>query len=65
MTNTLSELKNINLQEVDIEDESNSSLLDEYNIRTIPTIVILNEDNSIKETFKGVVSKELIENAIK
>jgi glutaredoxin len=65
MTNTLSQIDNIELQEVDIEDDSNSALLDEYKIRTIPTIVILNEDNSIKEIFKGVVSKELIENAIK
>lgn len=65
MTSTLSQIDNIELQEVDIEDDSNSALLDEYKVRTIPTIVILNEDNSIKEIFKGVVSKELIENAIK
>jgi thioredoxin-related protein len=65
MTSTLSQIDNIELQEVDIEDDSNSALLDEYKVRTIPTIVILNEDGSINKTLKGIVSKEYIEYVIK
>jgi thiol-disulfide isomerase/thioredoxin len=65
MTDILNQIDNIELQEIDVEDDNNSALLDKYKIRTIPTIVILNEDESIKETFKGIVSKELIEYAVK
>jgi glutaredoxin len=65
MTDILNQIDNIELQEIDVEDDNNSALLDKYKIRTIPTIVILNEDGSIKETFRGIVSKELIEYAVK
>lgn len=65
MTNTLSQVEGAELREIDINDENSLSLMEKYNIRTIPTVIILNEDDSIKEVFKGIVPKESIENAIR
>lgn len=64
MSNKLTELKDVEIQEVDIMDDNNENLLDEYNISTVPTIVILAEDNTPLARFTGIIPIEDIKKVI-
>lgn len=64
MSKRLKELKNVSIQDIDIDEEDNESLLDEWKIRTIPTIIVLAEDNSFIAEFKDIVSIEKIQEAL-
>lgn len=55
----------IEVQDVDITDEDNESLLDEWKIRTIPTTVVLGKHNELLGEFKGIVSIEKIQELCK
>lgn len=57
MGNILNEITNIIVEDIDIENEDNVSLINKYKIRTIPTILITNNGEIIKE-FKGVIPKD-------
>lgn len=61
MSKKLAELKNVEIQDVDINDEDNESLLDEWKIRTVPTIVVLDEHNNLLGEFKGITPIEKIQ----
>lgn len=65
MGEQLKKLNNVEIQEVNIMDEENESLIDEYKVRTVPTIVVLNEDGNTIGEFKGVTSIEKIEEVLK
>lgn len=45
MSKNLEGLDGVEVQEVDITDDANEELLDKYNIRTVPTVVVLDENN--------------------
>lgn len=64
MGKKLAELKNVEIQDVDIADEDNEPLLDEWKIRTVPTIVVLAEDNTLLAEFKGITPIEKIQAVI-
>ena len=64
MSKRIAELKNVEIQDVDIADEDNESLLDEWKIRTVPTIVVLAEDNTLLAEFKGITPIEKIQAVI-
>lgn len=50
----------IEIQDVDTTDEDNESLLDEWKIRTVPTVVVLDEHNNLLGEFKGITPIEKI-----
>lgn len=54
MGNHLNKVTSIPVEEIDIMDDLNEEIIQKYNIRSIPTIIIINEDKIIKE-FKGVI----------
>lgn len=64
MSKKLAELKNVEIQDVDIADEDNESLLDEWKIKAVPTIAVLAEDNSLLAEFKGITPIEKIQAVI-
>ena len=64
MSKRLADLKDVEIQDVDIADEDNESLLDEWKIRTVPTIVVLAEDNTLLAEFKGITPIEKIQAVI-
>ena len=64
MNKRLAELKNVEIQNVDIADEDNEPLLDEWKIRAVPTIIVLAEDNSLLAEFKGITPIEKIQAVI-
>jgi Thioredoxin. len=64
MSKRLESLKGAEVQDVDIADEDNESLMDEWKIRTVPTVIVLGEKNEFLGEFKGVTSVEKIQEAI-
>lgn len=64
MGKRLAELKNVEIQEVNINDEDNESLLDEWKIRAVPTIIVLEEDNTLLQKFSGITPIEKIQGVI-
>lgn len=64
MSKALSTLEGVEVQDVDITDEDNQSLLDEWKPRTVPTIVVLNEENQLVKEFKGVVPIDKIKEVL-
>ena len=43
MSKRLEELKNVEIQEIDILDEDSEELVNKYKVTSIPTIIILND----------------------
>lgn len=64
MSKKLVELKNVEIQEIDIADEDNEKLLEEYQVRTVPTVVVLAEDNSQVAKFVGITPIEKIQDVL-
>ena len=53
----------IEVQEVDITDEDNQSLLDEWKPRTVPTVIAIDSKDTVHE-FKGIVPAQRIIDAL-
>ena len=64
MGKTLSSLEGVDIEEIDITDDANESLLEKWNIRTIPTVIVLDENDELVKEFKGVVSMDKINEAL-
>lgn len=64
MSKKLEELQGVEIQDIDIMEEENESLVEKWKVRTIPTIVVLNEDNTFYTEFKGIIPINLIQAAI-
>lgn len=63
MSKNLKELHDVEIEEIDALDENNEDLVEKWNIRTIPTIIVLENDKVISE-FKGIVPTEKIQEVI-
>lgn len=61
VSKNLSTLKGVEIKDIDITDEANESLIDEYKIMSVPTIVLLGENNEVLSEFKGIPPIELIQ----
>ncbi len=64
MSRALNTLENVEIQEIDTTDEANESLLDKWKIRTIPTMIILGENNELLGEFKGITPIEKIQEVL-
>lgn len=60
----LAKVKDVEIQEVDITDDSNSELMTEYNVRAIPTTIVLTDDGQPMARFAGIVPTETIQKVI-
>lgn len=54
----------IEIQNVDVSDEDNEGLIDEWKIRTVPTIIVLDEHNNLLGEFKGITNINAIKEII-
>lgn len=63
MGTRLKELKNAEISEINIDDDSSENLLDKYQIKSIPTIVV-EDNNTVIKKFTGVVPIEDIQSVI-
>lgn len=57
--NLKDQYENITFESIDVEKEENSELSQKYNIRSIPAVFIL-KDDEITERFVGFKSEDLI-----
>ena len=64
MSRNLSALKGVEIQDVDTSDEDNESLMDEWKIRTVPTVIVLGENNELLGEFKGITPIEKIQEVL-
>lgn len=64
MSRNLSVLKDVDIQDVDITDEDNESLIDEWKIRAVPTVVVLGENNELIGEFKGITPIDKIQEVL-
>lgn len=64
MSRNLSTLKGVKIQDVDITDEGSKSLLDEWKIRAVPTVIVLGENKELLGEFKGIAPIEEIQAVI-
>lgn len=49
---------------IDIMEDDNESLIDEWKPRTVPTIIIIDEDQKVLGEFKGVTPIETLQNIL-
>lgn len=67
MGKILAGLEGVEIQEVDIAEDSNAELIEQYEVKSIPTVVVDNEGNTVK-TFKGITPlaeiKEVVGGAV-
>lgn len=62
----MDEFKDIEFSKIDIDDEDSSDLVEEYSIRNVPTIVIVNKDNNeVIRKIIGAVQESVITSALK
>lgn len=64
MSKTLEQVHGVEIKDLDIENEENIELIHKYNIRSVPTIIILDNNNRIIREFKGIVALDEIQSAI-
>lgn len=62
VSKNLEQIKEIEIKNIDVTDSANEELLNKYNIKTIPTLII-EEDNEVKTELKGVVTVNKIKEA--
>lgn len=63
MGNKLAQLKDVEINNIDVFDGTNTDLISKWNIRSVPTIIVLSEDNKATE-FRGIVPIEQIQEAL-
>ena len=54
----ISKENKIDIKNIDIEEDNNQDLIRKYNIRSIPTIIFLNEDKEYKTDMKSIDIEE-------
>lgn len=54
--------KDVVFEEIDVEE--NEELADKYNIRAIPTTIVLDENDNVLSSFNGNVSKKVLEDKL-
>ena len=64
VSRNLSTLKGVEIQDVDVTDEDNESLLDEWKIRAVPTVIVLGENNELLGEFKGITPIDKIQEVL-
>lgn len=60
----LTEFKDVEFNEYDVDDDSSADLVQKFQIRNIPTIIICDENNEQLGKIVGVVNESLLVQAI-
>jgi thioredoxin 1 len=55
----------IEYQSLDVEDDSNEEVISQYNIKNLPTMILVDNSGTELERWNGIVNPELIEKSIK
>lgn len=58
------DFKNIKFKSINIEEDDNQDLVRKYNVRSLPTLVILNDKGELINKIAGNVPYSVIKNAL-
>lgn len=64
MSKALSALEGVEIQDIDITNDDNETLLDKWKPRTVPTVIVLDEEGNLVKEFKGIVPLNEIEEVL-
>lgn len=64
MSKLLDTLEGVEVKSIDITEEGNQELLDDWNVRTIPTIVVLDDNDKFIKKFSGIVTIDKIKEVL-
>ena len=64
MGKRLAEIENIEVQNINIEDDDSIELMEKWNIKSIPTIIILSKEGELIARFNGIVSTDELKKVI-
>lgn len=64
-TEILKDFKDFPVESINVEDEKNSEIVDKYSVRGLPTLILLNDDNEVVNTFTSVTTLDKIREATK
>lgn len=62
-TEILKDFKDFPVESINVEDEKNSEIVDKYGVRGLPTLILLNDDNEVVNTFTSVTTLDKIREA--
>lgn len=61
----MEEFKDFEFKTIDIEEDDDDNLVEKYQIRSVPTIVMVNEDNIVEKKIVGNVQESSLIDFIK
>lgn len=62
-TEILKDFKDFPIESINVEDENNSEIVDKYGVRGLPTLILLNDENEVINTFTSVTTIDKIREA--
>lgn len=60
----LEQLEDVEIKSIDITDSNNKEWISTYSVKSIPTVIVLNEDGTTKETFRGIVTADKVKEVL-
>lgn len=60
MSKNLSAIEGVEIQDIDVTDDSNSELIEKWEVRSIPTTIVLDENGNKLKRFMGIFSANKI-----
>lgn len=59
-TELLKDFSDCPVESIDVEKEENVEIVNKYGVRGLPTLVLLDDRNEVKETFRGLTTLDKI-----
>lgn len=56
----LKDFKDFTVESINVEDENNVEIVNKYSVRSLPTLILLDDDNNVANTFVGLTTVDKI-----
>lgn len=56
----LEDLKEITIESINVEDAENTDIVNKYNIKNLPTLILLDDNDNIIKMFSGLTTIDKI-----
>ncbi len=56
----LEDLKEITIESINVEDAENTDIVNKYNIKNLPTLILLDDNDNIIKMFNGLTTIDKI-----
>ena len=60
----LENFKDFPIESINVEEEANIEIVNKYNIKGLPTLILLDDNDEVISTFSGLTTLDKIKNAI-